>query len=294
MPQSQPGSSSPQPIVVAPADLPTLRAAYLDRTAALMAHLAKFAYDPSIEAERPLSVPPQLSSLGFVELWSFHGVITNGWAYIARGPDLIVLSRGTQSVQDWETDFRVGLVHPRGTDDNLRVHAGFYAAFEKLADDTSGLRHRLDEIKKETVGKIPIYITGHSLGGALAQIASAVFGDDQVAACYTFGSPRVGNPDFDLWVKVPSYRLINHADLVPQVPPPWGYRHSGDPRYLPERVGESPYRFEPHSYTRALQFVQGTFQWLFNPGSILGVADHAIDEYSRKLDLVAAKRTQNR
>jgi thioesterase domain-containing protein len=31
---------------------------------------------------------------------------------------------------------------------------------------------------------IPIYITGHSLGGALAQIASAVLGDDQVAACY--------------------------------------------------------------------------------------------------------------
>jgi hypothetical protein len=31
---------------------------------------------------------------------------------------------------------------------------------------------------------MPIYITGHSLGGAPAQIASAVLGDDQVAACY--------------------------------------------------------------------------------------------------------------
>src|SRR6516162_5958527 len=72
----------------------------------------------------------------------------------------------------------------------------------------------------------------HSLGGALAQIAGAVLGSDQVAACYTYGSPRVGNFYFDPWVKVPSYRVMNYADIVPQVPLPIAYRHSGDPRYM--------------------------------------------------------------
>jgi len=75
-------------------------------------------------------------------------------------------------------------------------------------------------IKQATNGAVPIYITGHSLGGALAQIAAAVLGSDQVGACYTYGSPRVGNSYFDLWVKVPSYRVLNYADIVPQVPLP--------------------------------------------------------------------------
>ncbi len=63
----------PHTITWAPGDLPTLRAAYSDRTAALMAYLAAFAYDHSIEAfvndqsiesELPPPVPMKLSSLG--------------------------------------------------------------------------------------------------------------------------------------------------------------------------------------------------------------------------------------
>ncbi|MCI0735773.1 MAG: lipase family protein [Beijerinckiaceae bacterium] len=245
----QPGSG------VTPADFPTLRAAYSDRTAALMAQLAAIAYNQSIEAKPAVLVPPPLSVLGFSNFWAFHNGMTDGFAYIARSPDLIVLSfRGTRSVQNWETNFRVHMTHPPGTANRLLVHDGFYHAFKLLADGADGIGERLEAIKKDTQGKIPIYITGHSLGGALAQIASAVFGDDQVAACYTFGSPRVGNPYFDLWVKVPSYRLINHADIVPQVPHPLpliaSYRHSGDPRYLRREAGESVYRYQPGTFAR--------------------------------------------
>lgn len=40
----------------------------------------------------------------------------------------------------------------------------------------------------------------------------------------------VGNIYFDLWVKVPSYRVMNYADIVPQVPVPLVYRPTrGDP-----------------------------------------------------------------
>ncbi|MCI0468256.1 MAG: lipase family protein [Beijerinckiaceae bacterium] len=295
MPPSQSSASVPQGQGVSPASLPNLRAAYSDRSASLMARLAEIAYDSSIETVPSASVPPRLSSLGFTEAWSFYNGLTDGWAYIALGPELAAVAfRGTDSVEDWKTNFRAALVHPEGTDDKLLVHEGFYSAFRKLSDGNEGLGSRLGKIKSETAGKLPIYITGHSLGGALAQIASAVFGDDQIAACYTFGSPRVGNPQFDLWVKVPSYRVINHADIVPQVPPPWKYRHSGDPRYLPEQVTGSPYRFEPPVYTRAWQFVRGTFEWVFNPARILAIADHSIGEYSRKLGEIAAGRSQGR
>ena len=75
-----------------PSDLPTLRAAYSDRTAALMAYLAAFVYDRRIEAKGVLQVPPELAAFGFDKLTSFHNGMTDGWAYIAEGADLIALS----------------------------------------------------------------------------------------------------------------------------------------------------------------------------------------------------------
>jgi hypothetical protein len=224
-----------------PNDLPTLRAAYSDRTAALMAYLASFTYRKDIEARGLINVPPDLVGLGFNRLTVFHSDLTDGWAYVAESAALIVLSfRGTQSTVNWDTNCQTRLIHPAGTDPRLRVHQGFYRAFERLSDGAKGITEKMKELQATMPKDVPIYITGHSLGGALAQIATAVLGDDRVAACYTFGSPRVGNYIFDLWVKPPSYRVINYADIVPQVPIPVPlvmlYRHSGDPRYMPDEV----------------------------------------------------------
>jgi len=231
-----------------PTDLPTLRAAYSDRTAALMAYLSSFAYSREIEKRGPIAVPPELAGLGFKAFRVFHNDLTDGWAYLAESEAIIVLAfRGTQSAANWDTNCQTGMVHPGDTDSRLRVHQGFYSAFERLSDGEKGIR---EQIRAKTPANVPIYITGHSLGGALAQIATAVLGNDQIAACYTFGSPRVGNYIFDLWVKPPSYRVINYADIVPQVPIPvpfvMPYRHSGDPRYMPDQVIGSPYRYEPN------------------------------------------------
>ena len=106
-----------------PSDLPTLRAAYSDRTAVLMAYLAAFVYDRRIEAKGVLQVPPELAAFGFDKLTSFHNGMTDGWAYIAEGADLVALSfRGTSSTKNWDPDFRVTLIHPDNTDQQLRVH----------------------------------------------------------------------------------------------------------------------------------------------------------------------------
>jgi len=273
--------------------LPVLRAAYSDRTAALMARLSGVAYE--FEFDAPTTVlPVSLAELGFTSVRSFFDSDTEGAAYLAESRDLIVLAfRGTTTERTWFTDFTIDLVGPdgQGVDKRLRLHRGFLNAFEALARD--GLEPAVEAIKERTQGQVPIYITGHSLGGALAQIAAARFGDDQVAACYTSGSPRVGNAYFDLWVKAPSYRIVNHADIVPQVPLPIVYRHSGDPRYLPERVEGSPFRYQPNLVVRFAQLTKGLFEAV-RKLSLLQVADHAIKQYADKLGKIADARNQQR
>lgn len=288
--------------------LPVLRAAYSDRTAALMAALADFAYQP-VPAEDPIArtaeiarlpeapseAPEALKALGLHTITHFHNGLTDGWAYVAEGPAFIVLAfRGTKSIKNWGTNFQAALVHPGHGPAELRVHRGFYAAFGKLAAGRHSLREKMRQVfAAGQASPRPVYITGHSLGGALAQIASAVFGCDQVAACYTYGSPRVGNRYFDLWVKVPSYRVVNAADIVPTVPPPLVYRHSGDPRYLSPGIRATEYRYAPGPILDALHYLQGLAQFA-TTFQILGIADHMLDGYRRKLNAIAGVRRQSR
>jgi hypothetical protein len=70
-----------------------------------------------------------------------------------------------------------------------------------------------------------------------------------------------------------------------------GYRHAGDARYLPDVAIDSPYRFEPNLIERGWQLVRGIVQFL-RARSILGIDDHQIIEYCRKLDHIAQARTQ--
>jgi triacylglycerol lipase len=134
------------PIPVPPwrlADLPSLRAAYSDRTAALMAYLAAFAYDARIEATSSTEVPKELAGFGFRQFTAFHNGLCDGFASIAEGKDLIVLSFRAQSSVNWRTNLNARLIHPDATDRNLTVHEGFYSAFVMLNDGAQGI---LDEI----------------------------------------------------------------------------------------------------------------------------------------------------
>ena len=73
----------------------------------------------------------------------------------------------------------------------------------------------------------PLFITGHSLGGALAIIAAERLRRElkiEAAAVYTFGAPRVGSAAFAgsynaCGLGDRSYRLIHGLDIVPTLPP---------------------------------------------------------------------------
>jgi hypothetical protein len=137
---------------------------------------------------------------------------------------------------------------------------------------------------------IPLYITGHSLGAALATVATQfleghpVF-SDQIAACYTFGSPRVGNTQFDREFKSVIYRVVNTTDIVTVIPLlVMGYIHIGDIRFLERTPGEFRRGYIPF-FQRLFFFIIGIFR-LFGPW----VGDHAIVLYRKKLEAIAQAR----
>ncbi|GMF29019.1 unnamed protein product [Phytophthora lilii] len=98
------------------------------------------------------------------------------------------------------------------------------------------IRDELKEVTRLILDENPgvsVYITGHSMGGALAILAAydlAVNFSIKVNM-YNFGGPRVGNPSFrqhyDSCVPM-SYRVVMDGDIVPGWPKFWGlYQHVG-------------------------------------------------------------------
>jgi len=146
----------------------------------------------------------------------------------AAGENVIVLSfRGATPTagRNWITD----LTAHRRPYPGLRgatVHKDFYNAYLSVARQVN----RAVKSLLANCQKCHIYITGHSLGGAIATLAAAdLYTVTPDITVYTFGSPRVGDETFASYYDkiVPdTYRLVNHYDLVPHVPQRFlGFRH---------------------------------------------------------------------
>ena len=100
-----------------------------------------------------------------------------------------------------------------------KVHNGFYMGFLALKND---MMAHLQSLNAAFPGS-KWWVTGHSLGGALAHFAVVDIRDKfgKVDYCVTMGQPRVGNNDFAHFMSkiAPVYRVTHHADLVPHLPP---------------------------------------------------------------------------
>ena len=103
-----------------------------------------------------------------------------------------------------------------------KVHSGFLQAFTEIAP-------LLDALVENRSPQQRIWLTGHSLGGALATLAAAHLGPDTIQGLYTFGCPRVGDSAFASTLPTQSYiRFVHRDDWVPTVPPGiLGYVHAG-------------------------------------------------------------------
>lgn len=107
-----------------------------------------------------------------------------------------------------------------------KVHSGFQQEINDLwMDILSEIEHN-DQLKIRK----DVYMTGHSLGAAMATIAATRYQPEEL---FTFGSPRVGGAKFIRNIKCPHLRFMNNNDIVCRIPPAWlGFRHHGEMIYF--------------------------------------------------------------
>ncbi|MCP2331061.1 lipase family protein [Actinoalloteichus caeruleus] len=156
-------------------------------------------------------------------------------AFVAASDSMIIVAfRGTEPTQirDWLTDANA----PAGPGPDRRglVHLGFSQA---LASVHPALLATLEEFRDNDQ---TLWFTGHSLGGALAQLAAAwlYFEDPNLLAdgIYTFGQPRTCDRElataYDGAIRARTHRFVNNNDVVPELPPEPFYRHVERVRYF--------------------------------------------------------------
>jgi hypothetical protein len=156
-------------------------------------------------------------------------------AFVAQSADAVVVAfRGTQSPSSLDgfkdcllSDANDFLVIPDGrigTDFaaagvGARFHRGFMQALADIWDPVyAAVTAEIDRQER------PLWLTGHSLGGALALLAAWRFLRQGINICavYTFGAPMVGNAAavgaFDKELADKVFRFVHEPDLVPRLP----------------------------------------------------------------------------
>jgi len=151
---------------------------------------------------------------------------------------------------DWMANFNF---LPEAWDQGGNVHRGFKAALLEVWTDLE------DYVSNLQKNNLKIWITGHSLGAALATLAADRYGN--VQGLYTYGSPRVGDQDFRKDFNVNTYRFVNNSDIVTKVPPPGMYCHVGELKYIDSEgiIHDNTNRWERWS-----DEIQGKFNNVFN------------------------------
>ena len=177
-------------------------------------------------------VTPQFQRVGFPEVRYFDGKSTDCFV-ASNSTNIFVVFRGTESRRRRGADDFQNILADVKADCNIKlvdsecggkVHKGFLDALNEVWD---GLREYINHL--HTPSRF-LWITGHSLGAALATLAAVRYGN--VQGLYTFGSPRVGDSVFKQHFTINAYRIVNNADIIATVPPPGLYRHVGDLWYL--------------------------------------------------------------
>ncbi len=263
---------------------PVTRAAYSDRMAWILASMAHLAYDryEDNRMARKLFIA-KLQGGGFKLIKTFYSKETDTQAFLAQSDDgyAVLAFRGTEVSK--REDVKIDIEATRVSVLDGRIHAGFRIAYESVAKEIEASILKL----KDT----PLYITGHSLGAALATVATQRLEHNPrireiIAACYTFGSPRVGDSHYDIEFKSPIYRVVNTTDIVTIIPLlAMGYIHIGDVRFLGS--GDGDFRRGIPFFERWYLFVLTMFKFF---GPVVGA--HAIVEYRRKLEAIAQKRNK--
>jgi triacylglycerol lipase len=268
--------------------------------ALLLAKLCNIAYDDQTPAEQ------EAGQLGLTNFQWIHliGAFGDCYGFAASGDGFAVLAfRGTKDAKSWMDDLEATPVpYPwlfEAGPEVGQIHAGFGHA---LRDAWSQIRDSINKIAPAAPASAAasssaaptLWITGHSLGGALAVLAGAAFSmwSDapirSVNGIYTFGQPRVGlypfcgNYDHVLCSK--TFRFVNNQDLVPRVPfRGWDYADVGQMIHFDK---DGTPELESVEWASFLSRTISSFQDLFNITGNFGydVGDHSMSGYEQLVE----------
>ncbi|WP_227937726.1 lipase family protein [Alkalihalobacillus deserti] len=173
---------------------------------------------------------------GYKEMTSFKAVafgVEKWFGFVIESKQNIIIAfRGTDSDPDWIVDAEVSQSPFPYTSEKSLVHSGILSTYQSC-------RKAIMKSLESTSRKKPIFVTGHSLGAALATLCAYDLSTNRLnLSLYTYASPRVGDPkfakSFNTRVKQ-SQRFVNVFDIVPLLPSEsiyspftdqtWHYKH---------------------------------------------------------------------
>lgn len=211
---------------------------------------------------------------------------------ITRLRQVIFISiRGTtRSFADFKADLDARKVkHSIGFGETVSLHRGFYDAVLECFDEV------VEKVASLNDEQVPVYITGHSLGGAMSAIFHARLTDWDLfpfgyrrqypipasKSCYTFGMPRYGDLKSKGILPQP-FHIFNELDAIPTLPPTiLGFVDSANERCL-NAIPEPMTVINKGDY--ALRSGKGK-----GIVTVLGISDHRMERYVERLDIMRNK-----
>ncbi len=250
----------------------------------LLSLLANAAYTDSWDADFGAHTDPEWRVLVAEQTaaWGLDGLTfdvsdlsTGTQSFAVRTDDALLVSfRGTELSEPADVLTDAGIVReavatPYG---DVGVHTGFWRALDSVYPELLALARQQPDR--------PVWLTGHSLGGALATLAAMRLTLDgvTVGGVHTFGAPAVGDQaladvhDTELALRAKTQRWVNDHDVIPMaldvVP---GYVDLGVTNVFARTgpVARTDFDFSPNA--------------LFEPLTAPGLDDHDIGLYAARV-----------
>lgn len=183
----------------------------------------------------------------------------------------VIAVRGTDNNVNWNLDMDTRSVEDQK--DGILMHQGFRKAAEAIYHN----------VKPRLKRDYRTYLTGHSLGGAVAAILGTYLIDDgyHIAAIYTFGQPRFTNrAGAERYRNMPLLRVVNQDDVVAAFPDDSAsgkhvYAHTG----AAINILSGPY-YVYFDVNQSIKFSPGVLARYFTQ---ISVEDHKLEWYLKHL-----------
>ena len=238
-----------------------------------LSYYSKEDNSPDVEAIKSTlhSIDEKFSDVQGFSNKSSQGIVINHEDFI------VAAFRGTDEIADWLDNLNVSS-QPSALGN---IHTGFYKALMDIWPQMKSCIRSFRRALDDHPGK-SLWLTGHSLGGALATLAAATLieADETFYGAYTFGSPRVGDRvfarNFNVEVKNKVFRFQNNNDLVSRIPTRMmGYSHAGSFVYISEG---GQLNTDIGLWYRFIDTVKGVIADIGEKG-LDTITDHNIQEY---------------